>query len=274
MKNQKGITIVNTVVIIIVIIFIIGIGISVQDEVESGIKNIVSNNSSEFRIISSTENKDLEPIIQNFARQNNIDLDVEYAGTIDIMDRLNSNETYDAVWTSNSIWLYMLNNSSKVKNSKSTSINPVVFGIKKSKANELGFVGKDVYTKDILSAIKSKKLKFSMSSATQTNTGATAYLGFVSTLAGNPEILKEDDLKSDKLKNNLKELFAGVTRSSGSDEFLEEMFLKGDYEAVVTYETSLININKKLEQQGKEPLYIIYAKDRSINFRFTICIYR
>ena len=274
MKNQKGITIVNTVVIIIVIIFIIEIGISMQDELESGIKNIVLNNSGDFKIISSTENKDLEPIIQNFARQNNIELDVEYAGTIDIMDRLNSNETYDAVWTSNSIWLYMLNNSSKVKNSKSTSINPVVFGIKKSKANELGFVGKDVYTKDILSAIKSKKLKFSMSSATQTNTGATAYLGFVSTLAGNPEILKEDDLKSDKLKNNLKELFAGVTRSSGSDEFLEEMFLKGDYEAVVTYETSLININKKLEQQGKEPLYIIYAKDRSINFRFTICIYR
>ena len=42
---------------------------------------------------------------------------------------------------------------------------------------------------------------------------------------------------------------------------LEEMFIKGDYEAVVTYETSIININKKLEEQGREPLYIIYAKD-------------
>ena len=261
MKNQKGITAVATVVIIFVILFIIGLGVSMQDEVENGIWKIGTSNSNSFRIISSSENKDLEPIIKSYARDNNIDLDIEYAGTIDIMDRLNNNEKFDAVWTSNSIWLYMLNNSSKVKNSKSTSINPVVFGIKKSKANELGFVGKEVYTKDILSAIKSKKLKFSMSSATQTNTGATAYLGFVSTLAGNPEILKEDDLKSDKLKNSLKELFSGVTRSSGSDEFLEEMFLNSDYEAVVTYETSLININKKLEQQGKEPLYIIYAKD-------------
>lgn len=261
MKNQKGITAVATVVIIFVILFILGLGVSMQDEVENGIWKIGTSNSNSFRIISSSENKDLEPIIKSYARDNNIDLDIEYAGTIDIMDRLNNNEKFDAVWTSNSIWLYMLNNSSKVKNSKSTSINPVVFGIKKSKANELGFVGKEVYTKDILSAIKSKKLKFSMSSATQTNTGATAYLGFVSTLAGNPEILKEDDLKSDKLKNSLKELFSGVTRSSGSDEFLEEMFLNSDYEAVVTYETSLININKKLEQQGKEPLYIIYAKD-------------
>ena len=248
------------IAVAIFVIFVIIIGINLEDKINEEIQKTILY-SSEFKIISSTENKDLEPIIQKYAKQNNINLEIEYAGTIDIMDKLNNNEEYDAVWTSNSIWLYMLNNSSKVKNSKSTSINPVVFGIKKSKANELGFVGKEVYTKDILSAIKSNKLKFSMSSATQTNTGATAYLGFVSTLAGNPEILKEEDLKSDKLKNNLKELFSGVTRSSGSDEFLEEMFLNGDYEAVVTYETSLININKKLEQQGKEPLYIIYAKD-------------
>ena len=39
------------------------------------------------------------------------------------------------------------------------------------------------------------------------------------------------------------------------------MFLNGNYEAVITYETSIININKQLESQGKEPLYIIYAKD-------------
>ncbi len=261
MKNQKGITLVRTIVIIIAILIIAGIGIAAQEEIEDGINSFISADSKGFKIISSTENKDLEPVIRKYARDNNIDLDIEYAGTIDIMDRLNGGEKFDAVWTSNSIWLYMLNNSSKVKNSKSTSINPVVFGIKKSKANELGFIGKDIYTKDILSAIKSKKLKFSMSSATQTNTGATAYLGFVSTLAGNPEILKEEDLKNSSLKEKLKELFTGVTRSSGSDEFLEEMFLNGDYEAVVTYETSIININKKLEKQGKEPLYIIYAKD-------------
>ncbi|MEI3401408.1 MAG: hypothetical protein V8R51_03345 [Clostridia bacterium] len=64
-----------------------------------------------------------------------------------------------------------------------------------------------------------------------------------------------------KLKKELTQLYTGMARSSGSDEFLEEMFLTGNYEAVVTYETSIININKQLESQGKEPLYIIYAKD-------------
>ena len=177
------------------------------------------------------------------------------------MDKLNNGENYDAVWCSNSIWLYMLNDEISVKNSKSTSINPVVFGIKKSKAQELGFIDKEVYTKDILNAIRENKLKFSMSSPTQTNTGASAYLGFVSTLAGNPEVLTEKDLEKDQLKKELTQLYTGMARSSGSDEFLEEMFLNGNYEAVVTYETSIININKQLESQGKEPLYIIYAKD-------------
>ena len=119
----------------------------------------------------------------------------------------------------------MLNDGISVKNSKSTSINPVVFGIKKSKAQELGFIDKEVYTKDILNAIRENKLKFSMSSPTQTNTGASAYLGFVSTLAGNPEVLTEKDLENDQLKKELTQLYTGMARSSGSDEFLEEMFL-------------------------------------------------
>lgn len=52
-----------------------------------------------------------------------------------------------------------------------------------------------------------------------------------------------------------------MERSSGSEDFLEELFLNGNYEAVVTYESSIININKQLQQQGKETLYAIYPVD-------------
>ena len=215
-----------------------------------------------FSIISSSENKDLEEILQKAAKENNIDLQIEYAGTLDIMDSLNSGEKYDAVWASNSIWLYMLNSSVvKTSESKSTSMNPVVFAINKSKAEKLGFVGKEIYTKDIVEAIKSGDLKFSMSNPTRTNTGATAYLGLLSVLAGNPEVLKADDLENPTLKEDLVSLFSGLERSSGSEDFLEELFLNGSYEAVVTYESSIININKQLVAEGKEPLYVLYPVD-------------
>ena len=208
-------------------------------------KNSNDKFTTDFRIIVSSENEDLGGVLQEFAKTNEVNLDIEYAGTLDIMERLNSGEQFDAVWASNSIWLYMLENV-KTSNSKCTSINPVVFAVKESKAKELGFVDKDIYTKDIVDAIKSGDLTFSMPNPTQTNTGATAYLGLLSTLAGNPEVLTETDLKNEQLKEDLVALFSGLERSSGSEAFLEEMFLNGSYDAVVTYEFSIININKEL----------------------------
>lgn len=220
-----------------------------------------SNESDSLKIISSFENKDFEINLKQFAKENNISLEIEYAGTLEIMESLNAGKQYDAVWISNSIWLYMLDDSIKVSEAKSTSTNPVIFAIKQSKAEELGFVGKNIYTKDIVNEIKNGNLKFSMSNPTQTNTGATAYLGLLSTLAGNPEVLKESHLNNDEIKQELISLFSGLERSSGSEEFLEEMFLNGSYEAVVTYESSIININKKLESQNKETLYALYPID-------------
>ena len=214
-----------------------------------------------FHIIASSENKDLDNVIKSYANKKGYDIDIEYAGTLDIMQKLNEGESYDGVWISNSIWLYMLDSNVKVANSKYTSINPVIFGIKKSKAQELGLIKDTVYTQDIVNAISSGKLKFSMSNPTTTNSGASAYLGLLSTLAGNPEVLKEENLKDEALKEKLTTLFSGMERSSGSEEFLEELFLKGDYEAVVTYESSIISINQQLEKQGKETLYAIYPVD-------------
>lgn len=271
MKNQEDAFVKRgriATAIFIVVMFMFFIILANSDTEKSSIKNmnmlsstnLKSNNT--FKLISSTENKDIENELKKFAKNEGINLEIDYAGTIDIMQKLNKGEEYDAVWASNSIWLYMLD-STKVKtsNSKSTSINPVVFGITKQKAEELGFVNKDIYTKDIVDAIKNGKLKFSMSNPTQTNTGATAYLGLLTTLAGNPEVLRENNLEDENLKNDLTSLFTGLERSSGSEDFLEELFLKGNYEAVVTYEFSIINMNKKIVAQGKDPLYILYPVD-------------
>ena len=262
-KDKKNLTFIH-IVIAIVFLIIISNFISILTEAldlkdNKWAKKYFSDDR--LHIISSSENQDLEPIIQEYANKKGYNVNIEYAGTLDIMSKLNSGEQYDAVWLSNSIWMYMLDKNVKTSNSKCTSINPVVFGITKSKAEELGFIDKTVYTKDILNAIESGNLKFSMSNPTSTNSGASAYLGLLSTLAGNPEVLTKEHLENEELKQDLIDLFSGMERSSESEDFLEEMFLNGDYEAVVTYESSIININKKLIAQGKEPLYAIYPID-------------
>ena len=250
-------------IIILAIIFISSYYDDSNNVTQQGkIDNTSKQQVNTLRIISSQENEPLEAIVQNYAKTKDYNITFDYAGTLDIIQDLNENSTnYDAMWISNSIWSYMVDSSVKISNSKCTSINPVIFAIKKSKAEELGFVNKTVYTKDIVDAISKGKLKFSMPNPTSTNAGASAYLGMLATLAGNPEVLTEEHLQNEQVKSDLKNLFTGLERSSGSEDFLEELFLNGNYEAVVTYESSIININKQLTAKGEEPLYAIYPVD-------------
>lgn len=221
------------------------------------------NNEDEvFRIISSTSTSKLDQELIDYGEEIGLDVEIEHYGDLEIVDILNEDSSrYDAVWISNSIWLYMLDNSYLVTDSKSIVINPVVMGIEKSKAEALGFTNKDVYNQDLLNAIKDGKLKYIMSSVTKTNTGATAYLSFLNNMAGSPEVLTEEMLKDEKLAEDLKAFFKGVQRVSGDEEYLADMFFNGDYNAMINYENSLIEINKQLTGIGREPLYLIYPVD-------------
>ena len=241
---------------LIIIILLVIFGMFFNDD-KTPIKKY---NSNTFRLISSSENKVLESDLQKVAKKNKIKLAIDYADTLDIMDILNSGEEYDAVWSSNSIWLYQVDSKkANIINSKSLSINPVIFAIKKSKAEELGFVNKDVYTKDIVNAIKDGKLKFSMPNPISTNSGASAYFGILSVLLNNPEVMTAKMLENDNIKSELKSFFGNFGRTSGSEDFLKELYLSGEYDAIVSYESEIIELNKK--NKSKDPLYAIYPID-------------
>ncbi len=244
------------IVIVVALLFVFSF---VKDFVKEQLPSI--NDKKSFRILANPDNKDFMEELVKYGKGEHINVYVEYADDLESVDMLEEENNYDAVWMSNSVWLYMLNNA-RVSNSKSISINPVVMGIKKSKAKELGFVDNEIKNKDILNAVSSGKLKYVMTSVTKTNTGLTAYLGFLNSLAGSPEILTSDMLNDKDLVTNLKSLFSGVERVSGSTSFLEDMFVNSnDYEAVIATESSLININKQLENSNKETLYLLYPSD-------------
>ena len=213
-----------------------------------------------FTILSSSENKDLEQMLMEFAEKNNIALRFEYTGSLNIPSMVKSSQKdYDAVWSSNSIWNSSIS-SSVLKNSKSISVNPVIFAVKESRYKDLGF-SRDTVVNDLVQAVEAGNLKFLMPSVTQTNSGASAYIGFLNCLAGNPPVLTEEDLKSEALQENLKTLFKGVARNSGSDEYLIDIFSEGDYDALVNYESSLIELNSQLIKNNREPLRFIYPSD-------------
>ena len=249
-------------IVFIIAIVILGI-LSLNTIVNVINRNFHIFSSRELYILSSNDNKDLENEIISYAKKEGFTANITYMGDLDIVDELNLNsEKYDAVWISNSMWFYMLNDSRITSESKSISISPVVLGIKKEKAKSLDLIDKNITNNDILNLIKNKQIKYVMSSVTQTNDGASSYLGFLNALAGSPEVLKEEMLDDQTLIDNMKNLFQGVERVSGDQDFLETMFINGnDYEAVIASESSLININKELKANGKDELYLVYPVD-------------
>ena len=97
--------------------------------------------------------------------------------------------------------------------------------VTKDKANELNLYSQEITNENILRAIETKKLNYVMPSVTKTNIGATAYLGFLNSLAGSPEVLTVEMLKNPDLIASMKAFFKGVERVSGDELYLEEMLL-------------------------------------------------
>lgn len=215
-----------------------------------------------IRILSGSENQELEDIINACSEATGVDIQMEYKGSVDIMRELeNGAPDYDAVWPASSIWVSMGDTRHLIKHSQSISMTPVVFGIRESLAEKLGFVGEKVSVNDILTAIRDGEMSFCMTSATQSNSGASAYIGFLYALLGKQEGLTAEDLQKPDLQADIRELLSGVERSSGSSDWLKDMFLEGDYDAMVNYECLIIDANQQLEEEGKEPLYVVYPYD-------------
>ena len=218
-----------------------------------------------FSIVSGSENKSLEPIIQQFARQNGMKIEVTYMGSVEIGQELAKGKqcSFDAVWPASSLWIEVFDQSKVTKYVESILRTPVVFAVKKSVAQTLGWIGSNVKVMDILKAAEARKLRFAMTSATQSNSGASAYLGFLMAFAGSPDMLTSDHLKSNEVRLLIKKLLGQVNRSSGSSGFLKDLMIER-YElldAMVNYEAMMIEANQALMAQGREPLYAVYPVD-------------
>lgn len=213
-------------------------------------------------IVSGSENRILEPLLETFAEDYHYTVEITYMGSLEIMQLLQDERIpFDAVWPASSLWISVGDTKHRVKHLESTSSTPVIFGIRESVAEDLGFIGRDVYVRDILDAIQNKNLRFTMTSATQSNSGASAYIGFIYALLGSPSKIDKAALADPDFQQDMRELLLGVERSSGSSDWLKDLYLQGDYDAMVNYEALIIDANRELEREGRETLHAIYPVD-------------
>lgn len=222
-----------------------------------------------LKIASGSENKEAARAIEYAVNASDVAVEIHYMGSLDIRSLLErGGDDYDAVWPASSMWITLGDTGHIVRNAQSTSTTPVVFGIARSKAEELGWVDASgttasPATTEILEAVERGDLTFAMTSATQSNSGASAYLAFLTALAGKDGPLTADDLANTQLTDRVAALLAGVDRSSGSSDWLKEMVVADPaaHPAMVNYESLVSQANRELEEAGEEPLVAVYPAD-------------
>lgn len=222
----------------------------------------------DFKIVAGSENTALEPIVQEFCKSHSMNCSFAYKGSLDIGAALAPNAVLDAdaVWPAASLWIDLFDTGRKVKNLTSISQSPVILGVRMAKAKALGWTDRAVTTQDIVGAVKDGKLKFLMTSATQSNSGASAYLAMLSVLVGEPDVIAPGDLNDPKLQEDIKLLLSGVERSAGSSGWLKDLFLSGrpdgsEYDAMWNYEGVIKEANDALGRANQEKLWAVYPSD-------------
>lgn len=224
-----------------------------------------SPSKTRLSIVAGSESKAIEPIIQRFARKKGADIRVTYLGSVDMMlDLRKPDFKYDGVLPANSMWIRLGDKTlHRVSDEASIMRSPVVLGLKMKKVEDLGWKDRDVNVADILEAVKAGRLRFAMTSATQSNSGASAYMGLLTGLAGNPDVLTAENIENPELGEKIRTIFGGIDRSSGSSGWLKDMFVqKYDYlDGMFNYESMVIAANQELVKQGRAPLYVIYPRD-------------
>lgn len=191
--------------------------------------------STTFKILAGSELKDVQNMVQEYGRTQNINVVFEFSGTLDAVDRLKETHAYDAVWLSNGKYLQMQPTlKGQIKASEKIMYSPVVLGVKSTTMQKLGWKsGKTGWT-DILQAAKAGQFRFAMTNPAGSNTGFVALVGLAAELSGKGDALEEKDIPADKLKD----FFSAQTMTAGSSGILAEMFVANPrVDGIINYES-------------------------------------
>lgn len=220
-----------------------------------------------LRIVSGSENASLEPLIQDWAEDNNVAVEMTYLGSAEIARSLEGGESipYDAVWPAHSLWLAMGDSQSVTRHATSIFRSPIVLSVRGDIADQLGWSAPDarVEVADIADAAAAGRLPLAMTSATQSNSGASALFAFIHAFAGQPDVLGEELLADPAVIDPLRALLSGVDRGSGSSGWLKNSLVENPdaFSAMINYEVMAIEANTALEEAGQTAYRVIYPAD-------------
>ena len=222
--------------------------------------------TNEFRILAGSELRDVASKVEAFGAANGTKVIFTFSGSIDAVDKLSEKHAYDAAWLSHGKYLQLVPGvKEQIKASEKTMYSRVVLGVKPEKAKELGWTSGKVTWKQVIAAVKSGKFRFAMTNPAGSNTGFVTLVGVASELSGKGDALQESDIP----ENELKQLFRGISLSSGSSGDLADKFKANPEKAdgIINYESVITGLSN-----NGIPLDIIVPKEGVITADYSLML--
>jgi Ca-activated chloride channel family protein len=222
---------------------------------------------ADLRILAGSELKDLEPDIQRAAKSAHLTVEVSYSGTLDMVDRINAGEPFDAILPPNGAYPVLALTRKPLAREK-LFYSRVALGVKSSKVRDLGWYQHPPTWLDIVKAVKDHKLVYGMTNPTSSNTGMSALFAVASAIARKTEDLSADEVDRQKLKDFL----LGQKLTAGSSGWLADAYVRDEakLDGLINYEAVLLRLNER--PGAYEPLTIIYPQDGVISADYPLML--
>jgi Ca-activated chloride channel family protein len=220
-----------------------------------------------FKLLAGSELRDLEPALKAAAAAAGVDLQFTYAGTLDIVERVNAGEAFDAILPPNGAYPALALTTKPLARDK-LFYSRVALGVKTATAQALGWADKAPGWAAIAQAAGAGRLRYAMTNPTSSNTGMSALFAVASAVAGKTEDLSVQEVDSKVLKAFL----SGQKLTAGSSGWLAEAFIRdpGSLDAMVNYEAVILRANEKLAEKDK--LVLIYPQDGVISADYPLML--
>ena len=183
------------------------------------------NPDTDLRILAGSEVEDMTPILEDAEEELGINIRLTSTGTIDGTESVMSGDAsdYDATWFPSNAYMSLFENKSDmVSEEHSIMSSPIVLGVNRTKASELGWDASAPTWDEIVQAVEDGRFTFGMTSPVSSNSGFSTVVEMTTALSGTGAAITTADV--DTVKGSLSRFASGQGLTSGSSGWLMEAY--------------------------------------------------
>ncbi|HJA28655.1 MAG TPA: substrate-binding and VWA domain-containing protein [Candidatus Olsenella pullicola] len=203
-----------------------------------------------LRVLAGSEIKDMLPILEDAQAELGITVELTYQGTLDGTETVMAGEgDFDATWFPSNAYMTLFDEKSALVSEEASIMRtPVVLGVKRDRAAELGWDEKSPTWAEVVDAAASGEFAYGMSSPVSSNSGFSALVELATAISGTGAAITAADV--DVVASDLTRFAQGQALTSGSSGWLMEAYDKDssavdgvfNYESLILQDPDLVEV--------------------------------